>query len=161
MFAGCENLTSIYIGKGVTSIGGWAFSLSGLTDVYYAGNEACWNTIDIQAGNESLTRANIHFGTVDAPKTYIRWGSTDYENNRFFYDVYINDIEVGKTVVVAYYYKNKLVYTANQVYNGEEYLSFERNYDLGTIDCVKAMVWDNLGGILPVCKSAENLIEAD
>ena len=161
-FEGCQNLKTVTMPAGITNIEYNAFCYAdSITDVYYAGNEACWNTIDMQAGNESLTRANIHFGTVDAPKTYIRWGSTDYENNRFFYDVYINDIEVGKTVVVAYYYKNKLVYTANQVYNGEEYLSFERNYDLGTIDCVKAMVWDNLGGILPVCKSAENLIEAD
>jgi len=161
-FEGCQNLKTVTMPAGITNIEYNAFYYAdSITDVYYAGNEACWNTIDMQAGNESLTRANIHYGTVDAPKTYIRWGSTDYENNRFFYDVYINDIEVGKTVVVAYYYKNKLVYTANQVYNGEEYLSFERNYDLGTIDCVKAMVWDNLGGILPVCKSAENLVEAD
>ncbi len=61
-FYDCGNLTSVTIPGSVTNIGDNAFSgCTGLTDVYYAGSDVQWVTILIQAGNEDLTSATVHF----------------------------------------------------------------------------------------------------
>lgn len=64
-FDGCSNLTSISIPRGITSIGFRAFrDCSSLTDVYYTGNEAEWNAINIGNENAPLTSATIHYNYV-------------------------------------------------------------------------------------------------
>ncbi|MBR1731592.1 MAG: leucine-rich repeat domain-containing protein [Ruminococcus sp.] len=72
-FIGCEKLTSITIGKGVTSIGWSAFEdCDKLTDIYYSGSEDDWNNIEIDAYNEPLFNAVIHYnsaGGSDKPST--------------------------------------------------------------------------------------------
>ena len=58
----CEKLTSVTIPNSVQTIDEDGFCLcAGLTDVYYAGTEEQWNTIEIGEGNESLLEATIHF----------------------------------------------------------------------------------------------------
>ena len=59
-FAG-EDITSVTIPISVTSIGKNAFKgCDELTDVYYAGTLAQWDTIAIAAGNEPLLTAELH-----------------------------------------------------------------------------------------------------
>ena len=61
-FADCTNLTSVIISDGVTSIYEIAFAgCTSLADIYYTGNEAQWNAIEIADGNEVLLNATIHY----------------------------------------------------------------------------------------------------
>ncbi len=68
-FNNCALVTEIDIPGSVTYIDNYAFmNCSGLKDVYYAGTEQQWNTIDIVAtGNDYLLNAQKHFqkDTVD------------------------------------------------------------------------------------------------
>jgi len=64
-FEYCDNLASITIPKSVTNIGYGAFSgCDGLTDVYFEGTEEEWNKITIEANNQDLLNATIHFNYV-------------------------------------------------------------------------------------------------
>lgn len=61
-FADCKDLTKIEITSNLTYIGGEAFlNCLNLKDVIFTGTELQWKTIEIEAGNEALTEANIHF----------------------------------------------------------------------------------------------------
>ena len=69
-FPNCSSLTSITIPDSVTSIGACAFSgCSALTDVYYGGSRAEWNKIRIDAYNDQLRGANIHYAKTDPTAT--------------------------------------------------------------------------------------------
>ena len=61
-FRNCTALERIYIPAGLTQV--WAHSFLGcskLSDVYYSGSEEQWGAITIQADNEQLTSATIHY----------------------------------------------------------------------------------------------------
>ena len=69
-FQECSSLTSVEIPDGVTSIGNGAFEYcSALTDVYYGGSRAEWNKIRIDAYNDQLTGATIHYAKTDPTAT--------------------------------------------------------------------------------------------
>lgn len=62
VFYGCKSLASITIPDSITSIGESAFEHSTkLTDVYYSGTKKEWENIVIDAYNEPLKNATIHF----------------------------------------------------------------------------------------------------
>ncbi len=69
-FAGCVNLTEIWIPFTVSEIGADAFAgCSGFT-VRYDGSEEAWKTVQIGGGNEALTAAPLIIGPFeDAPIT--------------------------------------------------------------------------------------------
>lgn len=91
-FKGCDGLTGITIPSNVTSIGTGAFRMchyltsvtipksvtkieertfdgcTALKDVYYGGTEAQWKAVKIEANNDPLTSATIHY-TGAAPST--------------------------------------------------------------------------------------------
>ena len=61
-FNDCSSLTAITIPKSVTIIGWMAFDeCSSLSDVYYTGNEAEWNEIAFETGNDFLLNATLHY----------------------------------------------------------------------------------------------------
>lgn len=58
----CGSLTSISIPSSVTSIEEGAFrACARLSDVYYAGDEASWENLEIENYNDQLTDATIHY----------------------------------------------------------------------------------------------------
>ena len=63
----CANLKTIYFGKGLESIGNWAFfKCTSLTDIYYAGSEEEWN--QISKGQEWVSNeVTIHFNAEYVP----------------------------------------------------------------------------------------------
>ncbi|MBQ8603331.1 MAG: leucine-rich repeat protein [Oscillospiraceae bacterium] len=66
----CETLKEITIPASVMTIGNAAFDgAASLTDVYYTGTEAQWNSMSIGSSNESLTNATIHYGMEDPEYT--------------------------------------------------------------------------------------------
>lgn len=85
-FRGCTNLTEVVVGSGitkityacfydcprlakvtipasVTTISGFAFGGTALTDVYYKGNQEQWTSINIESNNTPLTNATIHYNS--------------------------------------------------------------------------------------------------
>ena len=64
-FGWCKNLVSISIPQSVMVIGSNAFAdCTGLTDVYYTGTQAQWESIAIGKDNDALTHATIHHSLV-------------------------------------------------------------------------------------------------
>ncbi len=62
----CSNLETVTIPVSVTEIGFCVFyGYSSITDVYYGGTEAQWNDIAIDTGNYTLTSATIHYAVAD------------------------------------------------------------------------------------------------
>lgn len=73
-FHGCKGLASITIPYSITRIGTSAFtSCNNLTDVYYGGTQAQWNSIYFGSGNNYLTSAAIHYEA--APTSIIDSGT--------------------------------------------------------------------------------------
>ena len=70
-FCDRDDLTSVVIGDGVTSIGEWAFlGCTSLTSVYYAGGESEWNDISIDDwSNSNLTSATRYYYSASEPTT--------------------------------------------------------------------------------------------
>ena len=57
------NLQTVTFNSNVTSIGNNAFAnCSSISDVHYPGTRSQWDAITIGSNNDSLTKANIHFG---------------------------------------------------------------------------------------------------
>lgn len=58
----CTNLKTLNLGSNLQSINTGAFNkCTALTDVYYNGSEAKWNTVSVASANEGLTNATMHF----------------------------------------------------------------------------------------------------
>ena len=63
MLFNCSGLKTVYIPDTVTSIGENAlYGNSALTDIYFGGDEAVWNSIQVTGYNPGLTNAYIHYG---------------------------------------------------------------------------------------------------
>ena len=81
VFEYCESLTNVTIPENVTRIGEDAFyKCSSLAEVYYGGTEEGWTKIQIEAGNEKLKVAQIHYGYKNSKQytvTYHANGGTD------------------------------------------------------------------------------------
>ena len=60
-FESCESLTKISIPDSMITIDIFVFSGTSLTDVYYGGTKAQWNTISIGTSNDPLHSATIHY----------------------------------------------------------------------------------------------------
>lgn len=62
-FGECTNLTSVSI-PNVTAVGLRAFlGCTSLTDIYYGGSAEEWSNVEIEAENESLINATIHYNS--------------------------------------------------------------------------------------------------
>jgi len=115
-FDHCTNLTSVTIPASVSSIGDSAFYDTGLTDVYYYGTTANWKAIVIDANNDPLTSATIHYANQtagtnvyweisDDPKVLRIWGSgamNGYYSNGSSSDApWATDAAAIETLVIA------------------------------------------------------------
>lgn len=81
-FFGCSGLTSITIPKGVTNIGDWAFNnCDNLSDVYYAGTQTQWQTINIGNNNDYLLEATIHYNVT--PDFFLPDSLTEIDEEAF------------------------------------------------------------------------------
>ena len=70
-FTWCSGLTNVTIPKSVVNIGRSSFNMcDSLTDVYYAGSEEEWKSIDIGSYNDPLLNATIHFNST-GPSFYV------------------------------------------------------------------------------------------
>ena len=67
-----SDFTSVMIPLSLANIKAQAFEGCGLlTDVYYEGTKEQWNNINVEAYNESLLNAAIHYGCVPATQGYV------------------------------------------------------------------------------------------
>ena len=140
-FECCENLKSVTIPTSVKSIDGRAFSFcSSLSDIYYKGTASQWKAVKVEAFNNPLKNATIHYVsnvpalsiTTSAGKPKIYWNavdgavkywvyrSTDGKNFKYYDSTtktsYTNN---STTIGTLYYYKVKAVKTEN----GKDYAS--------------------------------------
>ena len=88
-FECCENLKSVTIPTSVKSIDGRAFSgCDSLSDIYYKGTASQWKAVKVEAFNNPLKNATIHYGsnvpaapalkiTTSAGKPKIYWNAVD------------------------------------------------------------------------------------
>ena len=71
-FALCVSLKTITIPASVKSIGEEAFYFcDSLTDVYYTGTKEEWDAIVVEAENDALSRAKIHYNYIPVTKGYV------------------------------------------------------------------------------------------
>ena len=67
-FLGCTSLANVTIGDSVATIGWGAFwDCTSLTSVYYKGDAAAWNAIDIGGDNSKLESATLYYYSETAP----------------------------------------------------------------------------------------------
>ena len=144
-FECCENLKSVTIPTSVKSIDGRAFSLcDSLSDIYYKGTASQWKAVKVEAFNNPLENATIHYGsnvpaapalkiTTSAGKPKIYWNAVDgavkywvyrsTEGKTFSYwdsttkTSYVNS---GAKKNTNYYYKVKAVCASNSYANSAQ-----------------------------------------
>ena len=143
-FECCENLKSVTIPTSVKSIDGRAFSgCDSLSDIYYKGTASQWKAVKVEAFNNPLKNATIHYGsnvpaapalkiTTSAGKPKIYWNAVDGAAKYWVYrstdgktfNYYDSTTKTSYTnsstsIGTTYYYKVKAV----AVVDGKDYAS--------------------------------------
>ncbi len=68
-FASCSGLTSVVIPDSVTAIGVAAFASSALTDIYFTGTEAQWNSVGKLGDTAAaVSKASVHYNYIPPAK---------------------------------------------------------------------------------------------
>ena len=137
-FECCENLKSVTIPTTVKSIDGRAFSLcDSLSDIYYKGTASQWKAVKVEAFNNPLKNATIHYVpnvpaapalkiTTSAGKPKIYWNAVDGAAKYWVYrstdgktfNYYDSTTKTSYTnnstsIGTTYYYKVKAVNSNN------------------------------------------------
>ena len=77
-FRECNNLTSVTIPEGVTSVGESAFYMcTALEDVYFDGTQEQWDAVEIGGSNDPLLTAEIHFAAAAPHRVVVSDVGTD------------------------------------------------------------------------------------
>ena len=148
-FVNCYNLTSVDIPGTLSQISDAAFgNCECLTDIYYNGTKNEWDgKVNVGEYNEPLLDATFHFyNSSNFPFTK----TTVYNDGKEF-DVKLNNVERGKTVVLALYNDGQLVDIKKGIYEGEN-LTFTTTCEYTN---AKVMVWNQLDSLIPVCREEE------
>ena len=134
-FECCENLKSVTIPTSVKSIDGRAFSLcDSLSDIYYKGTASQWKAVKVEAFNNPLKNATIHYvpnvpalsittsaghpkiywNAVDGATKYWVYRSTDGKNFKHYDSTTKTSYTNNSTSIgTTYYYKVKAVNSNN------------------------------------------------
>ena len=140
-FECCENLKSVTIPTSVKSIDGRAFSLcDSLSDIYYKGTASQWKAVKVEAFNNPLKNATIHYvpnvpalsittvsghpkiywNAVDGAAKYWVYRSTDGKKFSYYDSTTKTSYTNNSTSIgTTYYYKVKAV----AVVDGKDYAS--------------------------------------
>ncbi len=136
-FYACSGLKNVTIPNSVESIGEYAFSgCKKLKEVNYIGSETDWKAIkkgEKYSIDESVITYCNGVGIVRLSDGKIVVKPINMEN--------------GKTVILALFDGDKFIEMQSKVYDGTE-ITFETNK---SYTCAKAMVWDSLESVSPVC----------
>lgn len=151
---GCTELKEITIPKTLKNIGIAAFAIcTNLTTVNYTGTEDELEALKSNSGdyNDSLFNATINYIAQPpiAPhtKTYI-----SNKGQVFIINIKPTNIDNGKTIILALYNDNRMVYVNPYVYAGESTIPFSTTENF---DKVKVFVWENLDTCVPLCEAEE------
>ena len=139
-FAYCYSLTSVTIPNSVTNIGNYAFyGCNSLTDVYYKGTADDWSKI----------KFGKYDGVQNVPRHYISSPSIEVTANGTSITVTPTSINAGNSIIIAAYKDGKIADIQRKIYDGTNCVfSVTVPYD-----AVKAMVWENLTSMMPLCPS--------
>ena len=143
-FLDCSSLANVIIGNGVISIGDYAFyNCDSLTDVYYSGNEADWQNIIIEYGNDCLTGATIHYNSEGLPR--IEVSEPVVEGGSITITAETKSIDGEGELFAVGYDGNKLT-ASEKLQGGAATLPAE------DVQTIKVFCWDSLDTMRPLCE---------
>ncbi len=142
-----SHITTVHIPTSVTYIGGGAFEMSTLTDIYYDGTKEQWEIINVvfTDGNYGILNATIHYNNTDEPlpePCFTVTGQTVTNTA---------DAEQKAAVIVADYTNGVLTDISAQDVTFAAGQSKQFSYGNGAEH--KIFVWDSLSGMKPLCES--------
>ena len=161
-FMNCFSLTSITIPDSITSIEIWAFDYCEcLKDVYYGGNEADWQKIDIgEYGNYYLNDVTIHYNSVINTETtkFAGMPTVSAGNGAYTVSATLQNIDKSCVMITALYNGRKLAgVKIINLSNGQT--SATASVSAVRADTAKVFIWESIDSMKPLCNpQAVNII---
>ena len=151
-FRECGRLTTIVIPDSVTNIGRLAFEWAPLTDVYYTGTKAQWDSMFIGQRTDGLQNATIHYNYVQTKPSTYTINKIENTNTGVSLTVQPNE-EVGgeQTVLVACYDEDGKFAGLQQkqikALEGEQEIDFTLEKE--DVSLIKAFIWNAIDYLMP------------
>ena len=145
LFMGCSALKSVTIPSSVKTIENSVFGgCNSLTDVYYAGSEAEWRSIEIESGNSVLNKlATIHYN----------WGKArvDVSVNGSVLTIVPYNAPEGSVVSILQMKDGIVTDISVNVYTGEEI----PDLNIDGADTVKVFIWKSFETMEHLCEAVK------
>lgn len=145
----CFNLKEVTIPASVTEIRTYAFgNCDKLTDVYYIGSKANWETIVFDDLNPYIKDAKIHYLEHEL--------NLELDENKIFIN---SDKKVDSAAILVALYDSKgamlcVKYVNADIIDGITVITSPID-DYSGATVIKVLGWDNLSGLTPIFKSTE------